>query len=594
MGSGLVDLILRLKTEMDKGDLDKAKGSFQQLAVVAAAAFAAYGGARAVGDFFRDSAAAAEAEEMSLIKLRSVLSGVTDDYKNMSAEVNDWALKVAYNSLNSEEEIIGAFQQVVAVTGDVKNAYAVVQTSVDIAAARNKDLSSVVEAVSKAYQGNFMMLVRLVPELRASIDAGASMADIMDQLGRFTGTAAGQMDGALGTIRATALAWGEVEEAVGGVIIAAKGVLAQGLLEAMNALGLGDTNSQALALKLQILEIRKILENSIQDGLFGEGLYLKTQSELLTEIADKERQIAELTGPIREGWSDVGASIGDAANKAEEFNTSGYNDVGAPRTAFDQGGGMPILDQATINQLKLQGVQTTMDAYQLQLEVAKKQAALGVAGAQEKYLALLQEAAQYLQTEQAQLSGMGVTQNELLKLLSSELSMRQQIKDITDQQTKAAKEAGTGKGESIFSKVAGDIEKSNAEAAKSAQEQALSLEQERVKVIEAAAQARQDELRALTDLMNTSEKIMTDAQKEWAGGYVATAVAEAAFHSYNDRKLPSVAGGAGATGNTINMGPITIEVNGTNLDPAAIAQAIEQRLRTFSETAGNAIGNLPL
>ena len=64
--AGVTELILRLKTELDKGELDKAKGSFQQLAIGVGAAFAAFGGARAIIGFLKDSAAAAEAEEMSL------------------------------------------------------------------------------------------------------------------------------------------------------------------------------------------------------------------------------------------------------------------------------------------------------------------------------------------------------------------------------------------------------------------------------------------------------------------------------------------------------------------------------------------------
>jgi len=585
--AGVTELILRLKTELDKGELDKAKGSFQQLAIGVGAAFAAFGGARAIIGFLKDSAAAAEAEEMSLIKLRSVLSGVTSDYKAMSEEVNNWALNVAYNSLNAEEEIIGAFQQVVAVTGDVANAYKIVQASVDIAAARNKDLGSVVEAVSKAYQGNYMMLVRLVPELRTSIDAGASMADIMDQLGRFSGIAAQQMEGGLGTIRATAIAYGEVQEAIGGVINTVKAGLALGILNLFNLLGLGDANSEAVSLRSEIARVRAELQETGKVNLYGVFLDASMQAEYLAGL---ERKLAELTVPIKEGWWDVTKAIAEAMNKPSMWQ------------AMTTG---PKMSEAAIGQYGLQDVQAQMDSYSLQLEVARKQyelaktSGIGLADATREYLSLLEGVAGYLSDETADLNALGVAQNEILKLTSSELSLRQQIVDMTKEQSKVLLE-----NESILARAAKISTPEAAAAAAPAPTTYLG---------ELAAMFKMSE-KAIYDIMQNSGTYMMEAIKDYqmpgwetAGGGVdwgvykeaGTTLGEAATNLQgvaSDLKtaVGGAAGGAGKGVGGVSIAKVDIMINGTGLDPAAIAQAIEQRLRTFSETAGNAIGNLPL
>jgi hypothetical protein len=225
-----------------------------------------------IGQYLKEAAAAALEEETAMAKLRGALSTVTTDYQDLADVVNSWSLNAAQNSLNSQEAIIEAFQRMVSIGVPVSESYRSVQMAIDLAAARGKDLQSVTEAIAKAYEGNYTQLTRLVPEIKSAVREGAGFNEIMDLLGKYSGAAATGMQGLIGAIQTTKVTADELKEGLGQIQLAIGMAFAPDVIATFNNLGLGDTNTRILELKLKIADVESGTQNwakSAYDAVTG-------------------------------------------------------------------------------------------------------------------------------------------------------------------------------------------------------------------------------------------------------------------------------------------------------------------------------------
>lgn len=88
--------------------------------------------------------------------------------------------------------LIPGYKSLIVATKDANKAQAIMNVGLDVARARNLDVSTVMEALAKAYAGNTRGLRNLSPEMKKLIADGATFSDVLKVLGKnFGGAASG-------------------------------------------------------------------------------------------------------------------------------------------------------------------------------------------------------------------------------------------------------------------------------------------------------------------------------------------------------------------------------------------------------------------
>ena len=122
----------------------------------------------------------------------------------------------------SDDQLRPALSRIVRSTGEVTTAFDLLDISVNIAKATQKDLGSVANAVSKAVDGNFVSLQKLGVGLDKDILATKDFNKIFGELRRnFAGFAAAEADTVEGKIARLKVAADEASEVIGGALIEA-------------------------------------------------------------------------------------------------------------------------------------------------------------------------------------------------------------------------------------------------------------------------------------------------------------------------------------------------------------------------------------
>ena len=290
--------------------------------------------------YMKESVAAFMEEETAVAKLRGTLSGVTEDYKGVADSVNAWALGAAYNSLNSEEDIIESFQKMISLGAGVAQSYDLVSIAIDVAAARGKDLTSVSEAIGKAYEGNYTALRRLVPSIGEAVDAGASFNEILDELGKYSGAAAKSMDGVVGSVQRTKVAMRELQEAVGEIEQGFISSFDLAKISAYNAVGLGDTNSRMAELSIKIADA-ELATKEMTDAMGGASELTKAAvlegmkyTGVTANLAEMKEEYKRLQGEI-----DITTRLQEAgfnAEKVTEYTAAWNSGVAGARDRIEE------------------------------------------------------------------------------------------------------------------------------------------------------------------------------------------------------------------------------------------------------------------
>ena len=120
----------------------------------------------------------------------------------------------------ADDDLRPALAKLARQTHDVTKAQEGAKLAMDISAATGKDLSTVSDALAKAYGGNLTALAKLSPELKGMIKDGASLDEGMAKLsGTFGGAAAEAANTTAGKFARLKLGLDETKESIGAALI---------------------------------------------------------------------------------------------------------------------------------------------------------------------------------------------------------------------------------------------------------------------------------------------------------------------------------------------------------------------------------------
>jgi hypothetical protein len=196
------------------GPAQKAATKVRRAFLPAAAAVGAL-----VGAAVKFGKAAAE-DQASASKLAGQINRVTDATKEQLKENEKFIAQLELQTNILDTDLRPAMGKLVTATKDVDEAQRLLALSTDISAATGKDLSSVTDALARAYGGNLTALQKLDPSLRDVIKSGASFDEIGQALAEtFGGAAAEATDTAEGKFKNLQIQMGNAQEAIGYLIL---------------------------------------------------------------------------------------------------------------------------------------------------------------------------------------------------------------------------------------------------------------------------------------------------------------------------------------------------------------------------------------
>ena len=191
----------------------KAQFAIKKAAVPAGLALAAVGAAAfdAVKAFAEDDAAAQ--------KLATTLKNTTGATAVQVSAVEDFITKTSIAAAVSDDQLRPALDSLARGTGDLVKAQDLLSLALDISAGTGKDLGSVSDALSKAFNGNFKSLKALDPALATLIKNGASTDEVFAALGEtFKGQSSVAANTMQGKMKSLGIQMGEFKESIGAVI----------------------------------------------------------------------------------------------------------------------------------------------------------------------------------------------------------------------------------------------------------------------------------------------------------------------------------------------------------------------------------------
>ena len=169
--------IKRLAADMDKF-AQKAKRAFA-IAAAGAAVFAVKLG--------KDAVKAAQDDIKEQILLTNALKNTINATDAQIAAVNEYIDKTELLTNIQGDQLIPSFNKLLIATGNTTDAMLLQGVAIDTAAGTGKDLAAVSDAVTKASQGNFTALKKLVPSLDASIVKNKDLGKALTYLDRVYG-----------------------------------------------------------------------------------------------------------------------------------------------------------------------------------------------------------------------------------------------------------------------------------------------------------------------------------------------------------------------------------------------------------------------
>lgn len=192
---------------------EKAAFAIKKAAVPAGLALAAIGTVAfdAVKAFAEDDAAAQ--------KLATTLKNTTGATDSQVGAVEDFISKTSMAAAVADDELRPALDSLVRGTGDVAKAQDLMGLALDISAGTGKDLGSVSDALSKAFNGNFKSLKALDPALASLIENGASTDEVFAAMSdTFGGQAVTAANTTQGKMKNLGIQMGELKESIGAAV----------------------------------------------------------------------------------------------------------------------------------------------------------------------------------------------------------------------------------------------------------------------------------------------------------------------------------------------------------------------------------------
>ena len=207
-GKGVSKAIQEFKQLETAGE--KAQFAIKKAAIPAAAAV----GGLALAGF--SAAKAAMEDQKSAAELARTLKTSTQATDNQVKATEDMVGALTLATGVADTDLRKALSTLARAMGSTELASENLQLALDISAATGKDLTSVSEALSKAYNGQTSSLAKLDPSMRGLVKEGASFNEIGQIMAKtFGGAAATSAETAEGRFNRMKVAIGETQESIG-------------------------------------------------------------------------------------------------------------------------------------------------------------------------------------------------------------------------------------------------------------------------------------------------------------------------------------------------------------------------------------------
>jgi len=211
-GKGISKAVQEFKQLETAGE--KAQFAIKKAAIPAAAAL----GGLAVAGY--KAAQAAMEDEKSAAELARQLKVSTGATKKQVAATEDMITSMTLATGIADTDLRNAMATLARGMGSTELASKNLQLAMDISAATGKDLTSVSEALSKAYNGQTTALAKLDPSMRGLVKEGASFQELgVIMADTFGGAATAAAETGAGRFKKMQVAIGEAQESIGAALI---------------------------------------------------------------------------------------------------------------------------------------------------------------------------------------------------------------------------------------------------------------------------------------------------------------------------------------------------------------------------------------
>lgn len=215
-------------SSLDTKGFDKAKREFAQLEGVGAksayavrkAALPAAAAVGALGVAAFDAAKGAMEDAAAQAQLAQTIGKNTKATKAQISANEDWIATQGKLLGVTDDELRPVLARLITQTKDVQKAQEGAALAMDIAAATGKPLSTVTEALAKAYGGNEKALAKLSPELKGLISDGMTADQAFKKLSdTFGGAASTKANTAQGKFQRLSVSLAETKESIGAALL---------------------------------------------------------------------------------------------------------------------------------------------------------------------------------------------------------------------------------------------------------------------------------------------------------------------------------------------------------------------------------------
>lgn len=181
-----------------------------------AATFGVAFGATALVNYSRQAIKAFAADENAARSLGMTLKNLNLDYLGASESVNQYISRLEKQTGVLDDELRPAMDRLLRATSSLTESQKLLNLALDISAGTGKDLTTVSQALQKAYLGNNASLGRLGVGLSKAELTSSSFFDIQKRLTElFAGQAQSAADGYLGSLNKLTIASNNAKEIIG-------------------------------------------------------------------------------------------------------------------------------------------------------------------------------------------------------------------------------------------------------------------------------------------------------------------------------------------------------------------------------------------
>ena len=189
---------------------EKAQFAIKKAAVPAAAALAG------VVTVITGAVSAAIEDQAAQASLARQIKASTKATDAQIASVEKYISSLGASVAISDDEARPAFQALIVATKDLTKAQDLLNIAIDVSAATGTDLTTVSDALAKAYAGNMRGLQALSPEIKAMVKDGASLEEVLAVLTEnFGGAGVAAANTAAGGMKKLGIAFDETKESIG-------------------------------------------------------------------------------------------------------------------------------------------------------------------------------------------------------------------------------------------------------------------------------------------------------------------------------------------------------------------------------------------